>query len=124
MSGVGYSQQTKGNSFGWMLSSRLSYKTENKWSFSSFVSLFFSEDAATALYDYVPHLYYASEFPAFRHHGFCLVGTSSYKWGTRLILSSRLGWMHYFNQNTIGTASQQIRGHNKIDLAFELTYKW
>lgn len=124
LSGVGYSQQTKGNSFGWMLSSRLSYKTENKWSFSSFVSLFFSEDAATALYDYVPHLYYASEFPAFRHHGFCLVGTSSYKWGTRVILSSRLGWMHYFNQNTIGTASQQIRGHNKIDLAFELTYKW
>ncbi|WP_314183925.1 helix-hairpin-helix domain-containing protein [Alloprevotella tannerae] len=124
LSGVGYSQQTKGNSFGWMLSSRLSYKTENKWSFSSFVSLFFSEDAATALYDYVPHLYYASEFPAFRHHGFCLVGTSSYKWDTRLILSSRLGWMHYFNQNIIGTASQQIRGHNKIDLAFELTYNW
>ena len=112
-------------SYGWMVSQSAGYKPASlPIQMDGYFSYFDTDDYATRITSYEKNLLYAFSMPSFYGQGIRCAFSFKASVLDNLYLSAKLGWVHYFDRNEIGTDMELIEGSDKTDLNVLVGWKF
>ncbi len=117
---MAYSSFTEG-SLGGMLGETMTL-TVKPWKIALGASWFKTKDYYSRVYAFEKSTPYNMAFPAFFGHGCRVYALAEVTILKRLTAMAKLGFSHYFDRDTIGSALQQIDSSSQTDL--DLMLKW
>ncbi len=88
------------------------------------IAWFCTDDYISRISMYEKGLLYSFSFPSFYGRGMRHYLLARYEWNNHLVLQAKYALTHYFDRETIGTALEQINGHQKNDLYLQLRWKF
>ena len=126
-SGVGCTTQgdivaTGEHQWGYMLSEAVT----GQWrtvKVSGSAGYFHTDSYDTRIYVYERTPLYNFSFPSFYGEGLRLMLMAQGNVNSRLTLTAKLGFTHYFDRSTIGSGMQEISGSSQTDLDVQLRWK-
>ncbi len=123
--GVLYTEENKENSKGYMLAQSIAWKPKSLPVQADIYTAFFhTDDYSTRVSSYEKNLLYAFYMPSFYGKGVRLAATLRWDILEQLTLSSKIGYTHYRDRDTIGTGLEEIEGSDKTDLYVQLRWKF
>ena len=117
---VSFSRFTE-NSAGGMLSETLTM-TLQRWKLVVGAAYFHTDDYASRVYAYEQSTPYNLSFPSFSGHGCRGYALAEVALPCRLTALAKLGYTHYFDRDSIGSALQTIDSSSQTDL--DIMLKW
>ena len=84
---------------------------------------FHTDSYDTRIYIYERTPLYNFSFPSFYGEGLRLMLMAQGNVNSRLTLTAKLGFTHYFGRSTIGSGMQEISGSSQTDLDVQLRWK-
>ena len=87
-------------------------------------SWFRTDDYNSRVYLYEPGLLYAFSNYTFYGKGIRCAFNLRYDYKRKLSFQAKCGWTHYMDRDKIGSGTEEIQGNNKVDLQFQVRFKW
>jgi hypothetical protein len=110
---------------GWMISQSIGWKPSTlPLQADLYVSWFNTDDYSSRIYSYEKNLLYAFSSPSFYDKGTRLSAVIRLNLTKKLYISTKIGWTHYFERETIGSGLETIEGKNKTDLDLMIHWKF
>ena len=113
---------TDGHEWGYMVSEAVT----SQWRLvkvSGSAGYFHTDSYDTRIYVYERTPLYNFSFPSFYGEGLRLMLMAQGNVNSRLTLTAKLGFTHYFDRSTIGSGMQEISGSSQTDLDVQLRWK-
>jgi len=112
-------------SSGWMISQSISWRPSPKrLQADLYAALFHTDDYASRIYAYEKNLTYVYGSTSFYDKGFYLSTVLRYFLTDKLAISTKMGWTHYFNKETIGSSLETIKGKNRTNMDLMMQWKF
>jgi hypothetical protein len=120
-----YDDKTSSPGRGWMIAQNAGWKeTESPIQIDAYAACFNTTDYDTRIYSPEKNLPYSFSMPSFYGKGIRLSAVVRYNFNSRLYLSAKAAWTHYYDRDLIGTGTEEIQGRNKTDLYILLRWKF
>ena len=118
--------EEKGNtSRGWMIAEMVGWKPSSIPLQADFnIAWFNTDDYVSRIYSYEKKLLYVYNTPSFYDKGTRLSAVVRYFLTKQLSVSAKIGWTHYFDRETIGSALETIEGNNRTDADIVIHWKF
>ena len=112
------------NSFGWMVSERLTAQINKKIRLVASVGYFHTDDNDSRIYTMEPGLLYRYSFPSFEGEGLRTTFVARLDPTPRLALIARLQSTNYFDRDFISSGLQRIDHSSMTDLQLQVRWKF
>ena len=120
-----FSEEQGRISRGWMVSQSLGWKsTQIPLQADLYFAFFNTDDYFSRISAYEKNLLYVFNSPMFYDRGYRLSTVLRYFLTKKLSLSTKFGWTHYFDLETIGSGLETIEGRNRTDLDLMIHWKF
>ena len=120
---VAHSRYEK-NSFGWMVSERITAQIGKKVRLTASVGYFHTDDNDSRIYTMEPGLLYRYSFPSFEGEGLRTTFVARLDPTPRLALIARLQSTNYFDRDFISSGLQRIDHSSMTDLQLQVRWKF
>ncbi|MFZ4260818.1 helix-hairpin-helix domain-containing protein [Sphingobacterium sp. HJSM2_6] len=87
-------------------------------------SYFDTSDYNSRIYIYERDVLHAFSFPAYYRKGIRLYSNHRFKVIRNLDFWAKFGWSNYFNEESLGSGLDIIKGPNKSEIKFQIRYSW
>jgi hypothetical protein len=120
-----YSEEQGRESRGWMISQSAAWKPERiPLQADLYLAYFQTDDYYSRISSYEKKLLYMYNTSFFYGKGTRLAAVFRYFLMAKLSLSVKMGWSHYLDAETIGSALETIDGRNRTDMHLMLQWKF
>jgi hypothetical protein len=120
-----YDAEQGSKSRGWMVAQMISWKPSPiPLQTDLYLAWFNTDDYASRIYAYEKKLLYVYNSPSFYDKGTRLSGVFRINLTRKLSFSTKIGWTHYFDRETIGSGLETIEGNNRVDVDIMLLWKF
>jgi hypothetical protein len=89
-----------------------------------YLAYFHTDDYFSRIFAYEKNLLYVFNSPSFYDKGTRLSTVIRYFLTKKLSVSTKFGWTHYFDRETIGSGLETIEGRNRTDLELMIHWKF
>ncbi|MBR5652665.1 MAG: helix-hairpin-helix domain-containing protein [Prevotella sp.] len=120
---IAHSQFEK-NSFGWMVSERLSAQVGRMVQLAASAGYFHTDDNDSRIYTMEPGLLYRYSFPSFEGEGLRMTFVARIDPTPRLTFIARVQSTNYFDRDHISSGLQQIDHSSMTDLQLQMRWKF
>ena len=120
-----YNEEQGRKSRGWMISQSISWKpAQIPLQADLYLAYFNTDDYFSRISAYEKNLLYVYNSAMFYDKGTRLSAVVRYFLTPKLSVSTKIGWTHYFDRETIGSALETIDGCNRTDIDLMIHWKF
>jgi hypothetical protein len=110
---------------GWMVSQSFGWRLPQiPFQADLYIAYFNTTDYYSRIYAYEKNLLYVFNSPSFYDKGARLSTVFRYFLTKKLSVSTKIGWTHYFERETIGSGLETIEGSNRTDVDLMIHWKF
>ena len=110
---------------GWMISQSIGWKASQiPLQADLYLAYFNTDDYNSRIFAYEKNLLYVFNSPSFYDRGTRMSAVIRYFLIKKLSVSTKIGWTHYFERETIGSGLETIEGRNKTDIDLMIHWKF
>ena len=121
----GYDEERGKESRGWMISQSIGWKlSQIPLQTDLYLAYFNTDDYSSRISAYEKNLLYVFNSPSFYDKGTRLSAVVRYFLTNKLSVSTKIGWTHYLERETIGSGLETIDGNNRTDVDLIIHWKF
>jgi hypothetical protein len=110
---------------GWVVSQNAGWKNpDSPLQIDAYAAYFNTTDYESRIYSNEKNMLYNFSMPFFYGEGIRLSTVLRYNFTSKLYLAVKAAWTHYYDRNTIGSDTEEIKGHDKTDLSAQVRWKF
>ena len=120
-----FNEEQGRESRGWMVSQSMGWRSPKiPFQADLYFAYFNTDDYFSRISAYEKNLLYVFNSPMFYDRGFRLSSVVRYFLTSKLSVSTKIGWTHYADLETIGNGLETIEGRNRTDLDLMIHWKF